>query len=80
MTIYSFFEKDCCRPIEKEGHVIYLMRKPDEHLGCILYEDIWIVMDVARLPDNANTMYVYSYYDTYDISIRDIDIQVPVVE
>lgn len=43
MTIYSFFDKDCCAPIKNNGKITYLIRKPDEHLSSILYENIWIV-------------------------------------
>ncbi|MDL2230803.1 hypothetical protein LJB75_00105 [Bacteroidales bacterium OttesenSCG-928-L19] len=43
MTIFSFFERDCCRPIEKDGQITYLIRKPNEHLISVLYEDIWVV-------------------------------------
>lgn len=43
MTIYSFFEKDCCRPIEEDGNIIYLTRKPNEQMTSIFFEDIWVV-------------------------------------
>lgn len=47
MEIFSFFEKDCCRPIIQNKDTVYRIRQPNQSVLCFFFEDIWVVhMDI----------------------------------
>lgn len=57
MTLYSYFEKDCCTCID-ENNVLYRSRYKNQFLANVFFNDIWIVkIDINN----------YNYYKTNNL-------------